>query len=323
VLRAYELWRELESLAGKELLVTTGLLQVGPPEGEVIRGVVDSAQRHRLTVESLSAAEVARRFPGFRAADDCAAVFEPAAAVLRVDDCVAAHLAAAQAAGAELWTDTTVQSIERDGAGFRLVTDKGTVAYAARLVVTAGPWAASLLKDMNIPLVVRRKSVYWLGADGQPNWPAARLTNPYAAAAGCPAFLYETPQGVFYGIPALDDRSVKVAKHSGGEIVADPATVDRSFDAADFAEVQQFVAESLPKAPQACQSFATCLYTMSPDEQFVVGLHPNETTIALAAGLSGHGFKFTPVLGEILADLAQNGATQHPIGFLSPRRFAR
>jgi monomeric sarcosine oxidase len=328
VLRSYELWRELEAISGKELLVTTGLLQVGPPQGEVIRGVLASAERHGLAVEPLAAAEVARRFPGFRASEDCAAVFEPAAGVLRVDDCVAAHLAAAQAAGAELWVDSTVNSIERDSGGFRLTTDRRTVAHGARLVVAAGPWAASMLGDLDIPLVVRRKSVYWLGEGIAGASSANGSADRYAASVGCPAFLYETPAGVFYGIPGLDDhplnRALKVAKHSGGEIVADPAEVDRSFDAADFAEVRRFVGAWLPEAPRTCASFATCLYTMSPDEHFIVGMKPNDPAVALAAGLSGHGFKFTPVLGEILAEISDRFTSQRPmIEFLSPQRFTR
>lgn len=316
VLRAYELWREVEAATGETLFAQVGLLEVGPADGVVVPGVLASAARHRLDVESLSAAEIERRFAGFRVPDHCVGVFEAAAGFLHVERCVAAHLELARRAGATLQTNTTVRGWSRDGSGYVVTTDQG-VCRAARLVITAGPWASHVLPTLGVPLEVRRKPLYWF--DVVASGPM------YRADAGCPTFLYELPLGVFYGFPRFDERGVKVARHSGGDMVADPSDVDRSLDEGDRAAVAGFTANWLSGLAPRHREFATCLYTMSPDEHFIVDVLPDEPGVVIAAGLSGHGYKFAPVLGEILADLAEHGRTEHPAAFLglAAPRFSR
>lgn len=319
VLRAYELWREVEAATGQTLLEQVGLLEVGPGDGVVVPGVLASAARHDLAVERLSAADAERRFPGFRVPGNYAAVFEPTAGFLHVERCVAAHLQLAVQAGAALQTNTAVASWSRSGNAIAVLTDRGEFR-AERLIVAAGPWAAHVLPALGVPLVVRRKPLYWFAAAGGD---AATCANwPLSVAAGCPTFLYELSQGVFYGFPQFDDRGVKVARHSGGETVADASTVDRALDAADCDAVAEFVEAHLVGLARRPRDHATCMYTMSPDEHFVVDLLPGEPRVAFVAGLSGHGYKFAPVLGEILADLVDAGETKHPVGFLGLDRFA-
>ncbi|MEX2186901.1 MAG: N-methyl-L-tryptophan oxidase [Pirellulales bacterium] len=313
VLRSYELWREVEAASGQSLFSQVGLLEVGPTDGVVVPGVLASAAQHHLDVEELSAADVVRRFPGFRAPPNCVGVFEAAAGFLRVEQCVAAHLQLAGRAGATLQTDTTVVDWSRDGSGFVVTTDRG-IFRAERLVITAGPWAARVLPALGVSLEVRRKPIYWFDT--------AAGESTFRADAGCPTFLYELPDGVFYGFPQFDDRGVKVAQHSGGGALADPSTVDRSLDEADRAAVANFTASWLAGLATRHREHATCLYTMSPDEHFIVDTLPGEPHVAFAAGLSGHGYKFAPVLGEILADLAECGQTNHPVAFLRLGRFA-
>ncbi len=142
----------------------------------------------------------------------------------------------------------------------------------------------------------------------------------FQADRGCPAFLFDTPEGVFYGLPQIDERGLKVAEHTGGSLVADPLTVDRTVEAAEQARVEGFLAEYLPQVGRPLAQHSVCLYTLTPDEHFVVDRHPSDPRVVLAAGLSGHGFKFTGVLGEALADLALEGSTRLPIGFLSLSR---
>jgi sarcosine oxidase len=309
--RAYELWRELEERRGESLVFPVGLVQVGSADGAVVRGVLESAKRHRLGVETLSAADFARRFPAFRPAPEHIGVYEAEAGYLRVEACVCAHLAEAVACGAELMSGVAVAGWRAVGGGVEVETDRGTF-QAERLVIAAGPWAASLLGELGCMLEVRRKPQYWFAAE----------TNIMRVEQGCPCFLFELPAGVFYGFPQIDERGVKVAQHTGGRVVADPMTVDRSIDESELAEARRFVRERLVGVMERLASTSVCMYTMSPDEHFIVDRHPEHAQVVLAAGLSGHGFKFTSVLGEVLADLAIDGSTKLPIGFLSVTRPA-
>jgi glycine/D-amino acid oxidase-like deaminating enzyme len=128
--------------------------------------------------------------------------------------------------------------------------------------------------------------------------------------------LFETPRGIYYGFPQIDDLGVKVAEHTGGRVVADPLGVDRQLDPADQLRLEWFLAQHLPEVSSRCTRHSVCMYTMSRDEHFILDAHPEHPQVAFAAGLSGHGFKFTCVLGEALAELALHGKTGLPVGFL-------
>jgi sarcosine oxidase len=311
VLRSYELWAELAQRRGSELFCETGLLQVGPPDGQVIAGVIASARRHELEIDLLNAQDVQRRWSEFAVPEPLAGVYERRAGVLFVERCVTAHLDDARAAGAELSTDEAVVDFRATDGGITVDTTRGRYA-AGRLIITAGPWASRWLGQWGVKLVVRRKPLFWF----------ATASPVYRAANGCPAFLYETPQGVFYGFPELEAGEIKIAEHSGGQIVADPTTVGRQLDPADQARLEAFIAQYLPAVTRRRTSHVVCMYTMSADEHFIVDRLPEDERISFAAGLSGHGFKFAPVLGEALADLALAGQTSLPIDFLSCRRPA-
>ncbi|MCI0359680.1 MAG: N-methyl-L-tryptophan oxidase [Planctomycetaceae bacterium] len=313
LLRAYELWRELEEESGVDLLHQVGLLQIGPPEGAVVRGVLQSAQLHGLAVESLSPDEVERRWPGFRVPAGMTGVYEAAGGYLRVERCVLAHLAAAKVRGAEFRFGSAVVVRRSIRSCVEVVTEAGEAYQASKLIITAGPWAPALLADLPISLQPRRKHVYWFRADDK----------SYHQVSGCPTFLYELPGGVYYGFPRIDDLGVKVAEHSGGQVVADPLHDSRALDPADLGRVEAFLRAHLPGVSNSLQRHSVCYYTMSPDEQFIVDRDPRDQHTLFAAGLSGHGFKFTSVLGEALADLALGGKTDLPIEFLGVGRFAR
>ncbi len=329
----YRLWRELEAATGRKLFHQVGLLEVGPADGVVVPGVLRAAAEHGLAVEQLSPGDVERRWPGLRVLDDLVGVFESSAGYLLVEDCVAANLAAAQAAGATLLADTVVDEWTADDRGVRVRTSAGEIA-AAKLIIAAGSWAGSLLGDVPLKLSVRRKSLFWFETDSP----------QYDVAAGFPVYLFELPAGprgavsprlsfsslgetrpragVFYGFPRIDGRSVKVAEHTGGAAVDDPATVNRAIDSIEQRRVEDFLVAHLPEVSPRVVDHAVCLYTMSPDEHFIVDRHPAHANVVFAAGLSGHGFKFTPVLGRALADLALDGSTPLAIDFLSLNRFS-
>jgi len=308
-LRSYELWHALEARLGRQLLHDCGLLEVGPEQGELVTGVLRSAREHGLVVERLDVEEAGRRFPGFRFEPDWVALYEPAAGWLEVENCVVAHLDAARALGAELRTGETVVSWQASRLGVEVRTDRGTY-HAAALAVCAGPWAGSLLAELRLPLEVVRKPQYWFRP----------LSADFRADRGAPGFLYETPEGSFYGFPELEPWGMKVAEHSGGRVVADPLSVDRELDANDEQRVERFLRRHLPGAAGPLAHHAVCMYTLSPDRHFVVDRHPDWPNVSFVAGLSGHGFKFAPVLGQAAVELACSGPTSLPVGFLAASR---
>ena len=308
-LRAYELWAALSERRGKQLFFQTGVLQIGAPDGIVVPGVIASARHHGLRIEQLSPADIVGRFPGFAVPESFVGVYEPVAGYLLVEQCVLAHLDDALAAGAALHSDEPVVDIQ--AAPGELTVQTTLAQYATkRLVITAGPWAGRWLTDLGISLVVRRKPLFWF----------ATRSPVYRATSGCPAYLYEINERTFYGFPEVDPGEIKVAEHTGGTPVADPMTVDREIHPDDVTPIEDFITTCMPDVTRRITNQKVCMYTMSPDAHFIVDRHPADERIAFAAGLSGHGFKFAPVLGEALADLALEGRTSLSIGFLSCRR---
>lgn len=329
--RARAEWEALQRESGAALLTRSGLLLAGRPEGVVIPGVRRSAAEHRLPIESLSVAEARERFPGLRIEDGFEVLYEADAGFLHVERCVRTHVERALACGATVRTQAEVLEWSADdgAAGGPRVTVRtaGETFEARALVIAAGPWSGRLVRELGLPLTVRRKVQLWFPTDN----PAHRL------AAGFPAFCFDTADGFFYGFPALDDAEpgerggparthtasaalMKIAEHSGDERVTDPSAIDRGLHPRDVERVAAFAGRCLPGVSAAPVRHSVCMYTMTPDEHFIVDLHPRHRNVALAAGFSGHGFKFASVVGSILADLAERGATAEPIAFLSACR---
>jgi sarcosine oxidase len=310
--RARDLWRDLERDTDSRLLTECGLVSCGPSAGPVITGTLRSARDHGLAVEPLTAREAAARWPAFAVPDDWSAVFEPAAGHLAVEACVRAHAALAVRHGGVIEADHEIRGWRMEGDAVLVETSRETIS-ASRLALCPGPWASALLRLPTIPFTVLRKSLFWYA-------PTAGLQRDDAASL--PAFAFDTPRGFFYGFPMLDARGIKVAEHSGGSVVADPFAVDRRIDETEQAAIEGWLAAHLPGVGHHRTAHEVCLYTMSPDHHFVVGQHPDHPPVSIAAGFSGHGFKFASVIGEILADLALTGSTPLPAAFLAPARFA-
>jgi monomeric sarcosine oxidase len=308
--RAYQAWSELEEATGETLFVRTGLLLVGRPNGVVVPGVRRSAAEHGLSIEHVPVFDVARRFPGFTPHDDMEALFERDAGYLRAELCVRSLAGQAVARGAVLRAGEVVQNWGCDSGSVTVRTDRGEYA-ADRLIVCGGAWAAKLLADLSLPLQVRRKVVLWF-----------RVTDPvFRPERGCPAFCFDTADGFYYGFPMISDGEIKVSEHTGGQVTPDADELDRDLYAADQARLWAFLAEHMPRVTPTVVRHSVCMYTMTPDEDFIIDRHPTYPNVVFAAGFSGHGFKFAPVVGEALADLATAGRTELPIDFLSAARF--
>lgn len=313
VWRAYDLWAELEQAAGTLLLLTTGGIMIGAPDSALVRGALESARVHRLTHEVLEAPAIRRRFPVFSPDDGMVGVLEPRAGILFPEECVLAHLRQAARAGAELRHEEPVLAWSAAPHAVEVQTSRGHYEAGA-LVIAPGPWAPEALADLGVPVVIERQIVPWFR-------PVALETafDP----ARCPIYMWQVGGRFFYGFPQLGADGVKIAEHArGNETTAE--TVRREITPEEVEALRRdFVARYMPAANGELLSAITCLYSMTPDGHFIVDQHPAHPNVAVACGFSGHGFKFTSVIGEILADLALEGRTGHDISLFALDRFAR
>jgi sarcosine oxidase len=313
--RAYALWRELEIAAGEPLLSVTGIVEIGPPDGTLVRGTLASSHLHGLPHDVLTAGELMRRFPAFDVPADYVAVLQPDGGYLAVEPSLAAMCTLARAAGADVHEGETVQAIEPHGGDVLVVTDRGAVEAGAA-IVTAGPWTTALMPQLAAPLRVTREVIAWFA-------PTARLSGQGFSAHDFPVFILESVHGMHYGIPPRStDTAIKIAKHHHRNETVDPDHVDRDVSGADEALIRRAIAAHVPGANGLLVAAKTCLYTMTPDGDFLIDRLPNAPQIVVASPCSGHGFKFAPVIGEILADLVTTGSTRHDISRFRLARFA-
>jgi len=307
VQRAFALWRDLESETGADLIRVTGAVMLGAPGSSAVQGSLRSAVEHGLPHEQVTAAEVLRRFPALRPDPGMVGIWEPGAGALAVEACVAAHLGAAGAEGAELRFDEPVISWRADAGGAEVTTARGRYAAGA-VVLAAGAWMPGLAPEL--PLQVERQVQLWFR-------PAARPE--FFRPDRCPVFLWELEGGeLFYGLPDFGD-GVKCARHHGGETTTSDR-VDRHVRAADVDEVRGFLRRHLPAADGPAVEGTVCLYTNTPNGHFLIDRHPEHPNVWLVSACSGHGFKFAPVVGERVAAWVATGAP-HPelAAFRRPR----
>jgi sarcosine oxidase len=299
VQRAYELWAELERQTGRSLLRQTGGLMIGRPDGAVASGARRSAEVHRLRHEILAATEVRRRFPGLQPNDEMVAVWEPRAGILFPEACIEAHLGLARKHGAELRMDEPALCWKPDGDGVRVFTAKDEY-LADQLLLTAGGWIQALLPDLQLPFVVERQVQFWF-----------EPTNPEWFQPGrCPIHIWEHEPGRhFYGFPDLGE-GVKVAGHHEGEAV-DPDSISREVTPQEVETMRRLVRRFLPGADGPLRSAVVCMYTNTPDHHFFIDRHTAHPQVLIASPCSGHGFKFSSAIGEVLANLL----TGEPCGF--------
>ncbi|MCZ6916067.1 MAG: N-methyl-L-tryptophan oxidase [Gemmatimonadetes bacterium] len=309
--RAYELWRQVETEFDEQLLYITGSLDVGRPGSQVLDGSLQSCKAHGLAHEFLSTEEVVARFPAYKLPEGFKAVWQPDGGFVLSERAIVAHVTQAQAAGAEVRRNEAVVAWEVDGNGIVAVaTDRG--AYRAeRLILTAGAWAPDLIEELVGYAVPERQALGWF----EPLEPELFHIDRF------PVFNFTVDEGHFYGLPVFGVPGFKLGRYHHLEEVVDPDTMDREPNERDERVLRDFIARYFPAANGPVADMKTCMFTNTEDEHFVIDVHPEHPQVAIAAGFSGHGYKFASVVGEILADLAERGTTGHDISRFAIGRF--
>lgn len=298
--RAYELWVELGKRVDERLLNVYGGLMIGREDGMLVTGTLRSAREHKLSYRILAPAEVKRSYPAFDLAPGLVAVRDPHAGWLDPERCNGAHLEVAAQKGAELRFEEPVTSWTADGQGVSVSTSHATYS-AQHLVLCVGARTKSLLRDLELPLEVERQTVFWMEAPDKAKYDAKLF----------PVWAYEyTPGLICYGFPNLP-QGVKASVMHSGEIIEDPGSVNRRVSDDEAAALKAAVAPVLPELSRArVQGRDVCLFTNTPDHDFVIDFHPDYPRVLISSACSGHGFKFSSVVGEIQANLIVDGRSR-------------
>jgi len=304
-------WRALEHDFGERLLTVTGGLDIGLPEGRVVRGAKEACREHGLTHEVLRSPEVARRHPAWRLPPELEAVYQPEAGFLPADRAILAHVTLARRLGAQVRENEPVRRWTAVRDRVQVETERSRYEAGA-LVVAAGAWSGRVLGEYGFQrlAVPERQVVGWFETGGGRFAPEA-----------FPVFILDCPEnGVYYGFPERGPgEGFKVGRFHHRRETVDPDAVDRRILPEDEA-VLRWIGRYLAAPMGAPVGFKTCMFVNSPDEHFIVDLLPGHGNVAVAAGFSGHGYKFCSGIGEILADLAMHGATPHDTALFSLER---
>lgn len=309
VQRAYELWTALQKDAGTDLLLETGGLLFGPDNGTLIAGTRLSADRHGVRYEIYEADEIREQFPMFDPNDDTVALYEPRSGILLPEPCVTAHLTLAEKHGAEIHLEEPVVEWKPDKGGVRIKTSAGEY-HAAQMVLTPGAWLRQFLPDLRLPLTVERQVIHWFEPLERPDLFALNTL---------PVFAWEyEPEALFYGFPILSE-GVKVGLHHQG-ILIDPDELDREVEPEEVEGMRMILEGTIPVVAGKLLRSEVCMYTNTPDENFLIDFHPDLPQVLIVSACSGHGFKYASVIGETVAELAVDRKATID---LTPFRIAR
>jgi sarcosine oxidase len=294
--RAYQLWRDLEFRAREPLMIITGGLDVGPRDGVIVPGSVRSCEEHHIPHELLGAAEVRRRFPGFRLPDDLVAVHQAEAGFVLSERAILANVALTQELGGEVHGCERVTGWSAEGRGVVVRTDRDTYR-ADRLVITAGAWVGQAVPELARLAVPERQVLIWT----QPLRPELFATGAF------PIFNFEAQEGRLYGFPVYGVPGFKFGNFHHLYEQGSPDQLKRTCDIQDEKLLREGIARYFPDANGPTLAMKACIFTNVPDEHFVMDRHPAFEQVSIASPCSGHGYKFAPVVGEIMADFALEG----------------
>jgi monomeric sarcosine oxidase len=308
----FPLWAALEAESGETLYTQTGGIDFGRVDQPTLRGMIDSLAACNIPHEVLEPDEAHQRFPQFRFDDDMKVLYQGDAGVLRASLCVRTHVRLAQQHGAVVRDQSPVTRIEIKSDSVEIQAG-GEIFSAAALIVVPGPWGIFASIGLDLPLTpVKTHEAYF---DSQP---AERYDT-----TSFPIFIAHTLENygfMPYGLPGVDGSGLKVGLH-GGPPIADMNAVDRTPSPDVIEKAQTFIKRHIPGGSAPLKYARVCLYTMTPDEHFIIDRHPAHDHVAISASCSGHAFKFSNIIGQILTDLVCNGTTQHDIGLFSLSRF--
>ncbi|HRG79376.1 MAG TPA: N-methyl-L-tryptophan oxidase, partial [Cyclobacteriaceae bacterium] len=316
--RAYENWKEIEGNTDSQIYFPTGLLYAGKPEEVLIKGVRESAEKYKLNVESLSKSDTKHRFPQFQIPEGYEVLFEPDAGFVTPERAILLFAEQAIRKSAQIHTKEKTTSWKKEGDLITVITDKSTYT-CKKLIITAGAWAGSVIPGFSSQLKVTRQVIAWVNPKERKPFELGQF----------PCWMIDdhTQQGMYYGFPVLPVAKfgapigLKVALHHPG-LVSNPDAVNRIPSKEDENHLVEALDKYLPQGYETTHVLKTCLYTNTPDENFILDFLPGyDQQVAIAAGFSGHGFKFVSVVGEIMADLSMKGKTHLPIDFLNAKRF--
>lgn len=314
--KAYQNWDHLEKITGKQVFHKAGLLYFGKPDGPLISGVSRSAELYQVKVEQLNPFDIKRKCPEFNIPEDFTALFEPDAGYLLADKSIELYLKLAIAKGAEILDHTKVLGWKPDGEGYAVTTSQQTY-YADSLMFCAGAWSQKLVPELSDYLTVTRQLLAWMDVPDFAQFHQSHF----------PCWTLEAPgyQGIFYGFPVSEVSGqfggLKLAWHNPG-IKTDPDNMDNHEMSEDLSILLNFIKKYLPSVGTSLKSKQTCMYTNSPDGDFIIDFLPgHNNNVVLATGFSGHGFKFVSAMGEILAQMIINREIAPETNFLGLHRF--
>ncbi|MDA1279745.1 MAG: N-methyl-L-tryptophan oxidase [Chloroflexi bacterium] len=308
--RAYELWAEIETLAGEQLLFKTGSIDTAPAGHEVFEGSLESCLLHDIPHEVLDHDEINNRFPGYQMPAGHMGLLQADGGFVLSERSIVAYVNAALEIGAEIHARESVLSWEPEGSGVRVLTNRAEY-FANRLVITAGAWAAGLVPELRELAVPERQVLAWL----QPSEPALFTPQTF------PVFNAYFEEGRYYGFPVFGIPGFKIGRYHHLEEIIDPDQQRAEVNSADEEILRVAAARYFPKANGTLMTMKTCMFTNTPDDHFIIDVLPDYPQVSIGTGFSGHGFKFASVIGEILGDLAMDGETKHHINLLTLDRF--
>jgi len=322
-LRSYEIWDELEKASGKKLLYKNGGLILGNAESNAIHGkknfiqqTIATAEKYHIEHEVLTAGEIKSRFPQFKIKGLEVGYYEKNAGFLKPELCIKTQLELANKNSAQININEKVVSFSQDGDTVKVITDKGEY-ITDKLIVSAGAWVSKFFPEYKNLFTIYRQVLYWF--DIKENYENYKPEN-------FPIFIWDFGNGVdIYGFPAIDgvNGGIKIASEDYS-ITTDPEGVDRNISTDEIDRMySKYIKDYMNGMNDKCIKAISCLYTVTPDSDFIIDTHPKNNRIILASPCSGHGFKHSAAVGEVLAQLAIDGKTDIDISKFKLSRFSQ
>ncbi|QCR32004.1 N-methyl-L-tryptophan oxidase [Lysinibacillus sp. SGAir0095] len=312
VKESLDLWKELENETGKTLFNQTGAISVGYPDSDFVKETIDSSIKYNLAYEELDAKGLMERWPGITVPEDYVACYDPHSGFLYSEECVLTYKEECEKLGVTILENQRVEDIQVSDVEVKVITAANDTLIARKAVVTAGAWIPKLLPELQLEIKPLRKTFGWFETSEEDLY-----------GSQFPCFVFDTHNvGHYYGFPDYNGQGLKVGRMDLGEEV-DPDELNRDFFSTPKEEedLRSFLSRFLPQANGRLNDGKVCLFSMTPDEDFIIDFHPEHSNLIFAGGFSGHGFKFASAIGKTLSELAIEGKSEQDISFLRLNRF--